>query len=87
MPWSNLFSLLLFLLMFTLGLSTAIALVETTTANLREFIPNRNGLIALFVCFNGFVLSIPYTLNNGFYFLDLVDYYLSSYCLGIFFKK
>jgi SNF family Na+-dependent transporter len=82
MPLSNIFSILIFTTLISLGLSSGVALVEGASGILSDAFPKvPKFVIALVVCVVGFIMGIPYTLHNGYYFLDLVDYFVSSYCL------
>eukprot|EP01080_Neovahlkampfia_damariscottae_P005225 gene5225-8837_t len=82
MPLANIFSILIFLTLISLGLSSAIALVECGSAVVHDAFPKvPKVVVAAATCIVGFILGVPYTLSNGYYFLDLVDYFISSYCL------
>lgn len=82
MPAPHVFAILLFLTMFSLGIDSAFALVESLNAVIHDKCPHWNiSLISVVVCLVGFLTGIPYCLTNGLYLMDAVDHYISDYCL------
>lgn len=82
MPIPHLFAVLLFITMFTLGIDSAFGLVESVNSVIHDqFHKVPLPIVALIVCIAGFICGIPYTLTNGFYLLDIVDHFISEYCL------
>jgi NSS family neurotransmitter:Na+ symporter len=82
MPASHLFAILLFLTMFTLGLDSAFALVESLNSVIHDHFPKIDlAYVSLIVCSMGALLGVPFCLTNGFYLIDAVDHYLSDFCL------
>jgi NSS family neurotransmitter:Na+ symporter len=82
MPVPHLFALLLFVTMFTLGIDSAFGLIESVNSVMHHQFPKVPlSIISLIVCIAGFLAGIPYTLSNGFYLLDIVDHFVSDYCL------
>jgi SNF family Na+-dependent transporter len=82
MPIPHLFAILLFITMFTLGIDSAFGLVESVNSVVHDQFHNIPlSAIALIVCAAGFVSGIPFTLSNGFYLMDIVDHFISDYCL------
>ncbi|EFC48816.1 sodium-dependent transporter [Naegleria gruberi] len=45
-----------------------------------KMLTNRN-VATFIVCLVGFILGLPFTLNNGYYLIRIVDHYISNYCL------
>jgi len=82
LPASPLWAVLFFLMLFTLGLDSQFAIVETILTGILDFIPRlrpwKTVVIAL-VCATGFVLGLPLCCPGGPYLLDLLDYYAASW--------
>lgn len=80
LPW--LFSLLFFLMLFTLGIDSAFSLVEainTAFTDRTETIKTEK--ISFWVCLFGFLAGIIYTTRAGLYFLDIIDHFVTNYDL------
>ncbi|KAL0477308.1 sodium- and chloride-dependent GABA transporter [Acrasis kona] len=82
MPIPHVFAVLLFVTMFTLGIDSAVGLTESVNGVIHDqFHKVPLSVISLIVCIAGFVAGIPFTLTNGFYLMDIVDHFVSDYCL------
>lgn len=84
MPFSNLWSMVLALTLFTLGIDTAFSLVEAVSTVLWDTewgrtIPRK--LIALIICVLGFCGSLLFVSSWGYTFFDVVDHYISVYLM------
>jgi len=84
MPFSNVWSIVLSLTLFTLGIDTAFSLVEAVSTVLWDTewgrtIPRK--LIALIICALGFCGSLLFVSSWGFTFFDVVDHYISVYLM------
>merc|ERR1719312_1843829 len=77
LPVQTLWSILFFLMLFTLGLDSQFAIVETILTGILDYCPNlrpRKTLVVAGVCFFGFFVGLPFCCPGGSYLLDLVDY-------------
>ena len=72
----QLFSVLFFLMLFTLGVGSASALTGCVITIIADEFPKWNkSLITLGVCIVGFLLGLFYCTPQGQYILTLVDHY------------
>ncbi|CAK8672268.1 unnamed protein product [Clavelina lepadiformis] len=85
MPISPLWAVLFFLMLFTLGLDTMFATLETIVTSFTDVFPTtlrrHKALFTLAVCVVLFLLGIPLVTQGGFYYLHLMDSYAASYTL------
>mmetsp|Transcript_5779 Transcript_5779/g.8502 ORF Transcript_5779/g.8502 Transcript_5779/m.8502 type:complete len:600 (-) Transcript_5779:4-1803(-) len=73
---------ILFLMLFSLGVDSVFAQVESVTSVLHDAIPIAPvPLLAFIVCFFSFILGVPLTFSNGYYVIEIVDHYLANYAL------
>jgi len=82
LPVPTLWSILFFLMLFTLGLDSQFAIVETILTGILDYCPNlrpRKTMVVAGVCFLGFFVGLPFCCPGGSYLLDLVDYYAASW--------
>jgi SNF family Na+-dependent transporter len=84
MPAPNLWSLILAVTLFTLGLDSAFSMVEATSTvvsdtTIGRMLPRK--LIALILCGTGCCCSFVFCFNWGFTYFDTVDHYLAVYLL------
>ncbi|XP_071098434.1 sodium- and chloride-dependent glycine transporter 1-like [Haliotis cracherodii] len=80
LPLSQLWSVLVFLMMMTLGLDTTVPSLEITQETLADQFPalaKRRWLLLLIVFLPCFLLALPYTTQSGIFVLTLVDWYSS----------
>ncbi|TRY73528.1 hypothetical protein TCAL_03333 [Tigriopus californicus] len=76
--WSFLF----FAMLFTLGLDSQFAIVETILTGILDFAPQWRGkktLIVGIVCIVGFFCGLPLTCEGGGYVLDFLDFYAAGW--------
>ncbi|XP_021362137.1 sodium-dependent proline transporter-like isoform X1 [Mizuhopecten yessoensis] len=87
LPSPPIFAFLFFFMLFTLGLDSQFAMMETVISGITDVFPrqlrSRKALFTFFCCMVGFVLGIPQTCKGGIYLLTLVDWYSGSYNLMI----
>merc|ERR1719186_1008388 len=82
LPLPTLWAILFFLMLFTLGLDSQFALVETILTGILDFLPAlrpKKTLVVGAVCMIGFIVGLPLTCPGGPYLLDLLDYYAASW--------
>ena len=82
----NLWAIMLSLTLFTLGVDSAFSMVEATATVICDTRWGRQfprAFVAFVLCLLGFVLSIPFCTNWGFFLFDVVDHYLANYLLII----
>ncbi|XP_050671242.1 sodium-dependent nutrient amino acid transporter 1-like [Leptidea sinapis] len=72
----QLFSVLFFLMMFVLGIGSAVALLSTINTVLIDAFPRvRTPYMSAISCTSGFLIGLVYVTPSGQYILELVDYY------------
>lgn len=84
LPAPNLWTLVLALTLFTLGLDSAFSMIEATSTVITDtafgkMLPRK--LIALILCCCGVCFSFVFCFNWGFTYFDVVDHYLAVYLL------
>ncbi|XP_046542830.1 sodium- and chloride-dependent glycine transporter 2-like [Haliotis rubra] len=80
LPLSQLWSVLVFMTMMTLGLDTTVPSLEITQETIADQFPSlakRRWLLLPIVFLPCFLLALPYTTQAGVYVLTLVDWYAS----------
>lgn len=82
LPFAGLFSICFFLMLLTLGMSSALSLVEAVNTSFEDKYkkPNKTK-ISFFVCLVGFLLGVIFVTGAGIYFLDIVDHFITDYGL------
>jgi len=78
LPLPTLWAILFFLMLFTLGLDSQFAIVETLLTGVLDYNPrwrSKKVLVVAAVCTVGFILGLPLTCPGGGYLLDLLDNY------------
>lgn len=86
MPASPLFAVLFFIMLLTLGVCSAFALLEAFNTVLYDRVPwcdRHKSFSTLAVCFFGFLVGLLMTTNGGVHILDIFDHYLSDFLLVI----
>jgi len=82
LPISPLWSILFFSMLFTLGLDSQFAIVETILSGILDFAPKYRGkktIVVGILCTVGFIIGLPLTTGGGSYLLDLLDYYAAGW--------
>jgi solute carrier family 6 amino acid transporter-like protein 5/7/9/14 len=82
LPAAPLWAILFFLMLFTLGLDSQFAIVETILTGIMDFMPTlrpKKTMIVGAVCLTGFILGLPLCCPGGSLLLDLLDYYAASW--------
>jgi len=78
LPGAPFWAILFFAMLFTLGLDSQFAIVETILTGVMDFEPRlrrfKTPLVAV-ICTIGFLCGLPLTTEGGGYLLDLLDYY------------
>jgi len=82
LPAAPFWAVLFFLMLFTLGLDSQFAIVETILTGILDYMPKlrpKKTMIVGAVCFTGFILGLPLCCPGGGFLLDLLDYYAASW--------
>lgn len=82
LPAAPFWAVLFFLMLFTLGLDSQFAIVETILTGILDYMPKmrpKKTLIVGAVCGAGFILGLPLCCPGGGYVLDLLDYYAAGW--------
>lgn len=82
MPLPQLWAVLFFLVLFTVGLDSQFVHVQTITSAIVDSSPHllghRKRWVTLAVCILGFVLGLPFVTQGGQYVLKLCDWYVAA---------
>ncbi|KAL9644717.1 hypothetical protein ABK040_012371 [Willaertia magna] len=82
MPFPHLFCAFFLLALYTLAIDSCFGMMEGVNAAIHDTFPKlKLHWIALITCFLCFLFGIPYCLDNGYYLMDIVDHWLSDFCL------
>lgn len=82
LPAASFFSVCFFLMLLTLGIDSAFALTEASINVLRDFFGRRHERrIAAGVCAAGWLTSLLYATDGGYFFLEVVDHAVATYLL------
>lgn len=80
---ARLFGIIFFLMLITLGIDTAFAVLEANILPLEESTGiNRRKVSAVF-CGTGFLVGIFYTSQAGLFWIDIIDHITTSYGVSI----
>ena len=76
-------NLLLFLIIFLLGIASAFSLLEAMSTVVHDFVGNKIGrpIITLIITIACAATSIIYCLDIGLYLFDTVDHYINNYVM------
>jgi NSS family neurotransmitter:Na+ symporter len=77
------FGILFFLMLLTLGIDSAFSQIEPFVAGFTDKWHISKKLVLPVVCICGFLIGIIFTTRGGYYWLDIVDYFASSYGLTL----
>lgn len=77
----QLFGFLFFIMLFFLGISSAISLVEASSRGIIDKWRVRRTPLLLLLGITGFGIGVVFTTNAGILWLDIVDYFMSNWGL------
>jgi NSS family neurotransmitter:Na+ symporter len=77
------FGILFFLLLLTLGIDSAFSQIEPFVAGFTDKWGFKKKWVLPIVCVCGFLIGIVFTTRGGYYWLDIVDYFNSSFGLTL----
>jgi len=81
-PFASAFSVLFFVMLFTLAIDSAFSLVEAVCTVVSDKYPHlRRQDVSMYVCVTGFVAGMIFTTYAGLYYLDVADHYITHYGL------
>uniref|UniRef100_A0A2C9M8R6 Uncharacterized protein n=1 Tax=Biomphalaria glabrata TaxID=6526 RepID=A0A2C9M8R6_BIOGL len=85
MPLAPLWSVLFFLMLFTVGLDSQFGMFETIISSIIDEFPeklrHRKTVITALACFIEFLLGISCITQGGIYVLQILDWYSASFSL------
>ncbi|XP_059155826.1 sodium- and chloride-dependent glycine transporter 2-like [Physella acuta] len=85
LPISPLWSVLFFLMLFTVGLDSQFGMLETILSGVMDEYPQalrrRKTAITAVACFVEFLLGLPCITQGGIYVLQIMDWYCASFSL------
>ncbi len=84
MPFApGLFGAIFFLMLLTLGIDSAFAMVEAVIGALRDRWKISKLKAARIVCFAGLILGLPFCFSSGYHWLDIVDHWITVWGLAV----
>ncbi|XP_052231528.1 sodium- and chloride-dependent glycine transporter 1-like isoform X2 [Dreissena polymorpha] len=86
LPIPQLWSVLFFLMLLSLGIDSQFGVFETLSSGLLDTFPRlrkRKILVTACLCVILLLLDLPFTLNGGIYLYQLVDWYFAAFCVLI----
>uniref|UniRef100_A0ABM0GMB5 Transporter n=1 Tax=Saccoglossus kowalevskii TaxID=10224 RepID=A0ABM0GMB5_SACKO len=87
LPISPLWAILFFIMVFTLGLDSQFAMLETVITaifdELSYVVTKRKSLIIAIICIFWYLMGLPCVLNSGVYWVALLDTYSASFSVMI----
>ena len=81
LPYGRLFGFLFFFLLAIAGISSSISIIEAFTSAVQDKFSLGRKRIVTVICGIGFVGSLLFTTNVGFFWVDIVDHFLNQYGL------
>lgn len=75
------FSLIFYIMLFTLGIDSAFSLIEGVVAGLDKRGGWNKKKIMRITCLVGFIISFLYATKSGLYWLDIVDRYINNFAI------
>ena len=79
--WAPFFGVVFFLMLLTLGIDSAFALVEGAATPLKDHFGLKHTKVVTWLCLIGLGGGIVFVTRGGWYWLDVVDHFLSDYGL------
>ncbi|XP_071147754.1 sodium- and chloride-dependent glycine transporter 1-like [Mytilus edulis] len=86
LPLPQLWSVLFFLTLFTVGLDSQMVHIQTMTGAVFDNFPRANKkktVVTFIVCLSGFILGLTCLTQGGIYVLQLMDWYVASVSIMI----
>ena len=77
-PVGSVFGVMFFLMLLTLGIDSAFAMVEAAVAGITDKWIFPKGKAIIIFCIFGFLLGIPLTLGSGSHWIDIIDHWIGD---------
>ncbi|XP_018396371.1 PREDICTED: sodium- and chloride-dependent GABA transporter 1-like [Cyphomyrmex costatus] len=84
MPWSNLWAILFFVMLFILGLGSQFAGVQAINTAILDWRPDLRkyeSSVVLAICATCWLLAIPMVFDGGIYLFKLMDWHTASWAI------
>ncbi|KAG5312101.1 SC6A5 protein, partial [Acromyrmex insinuator] len=84
MPWSNLWAILFFVMLFILGLGSQFAGVQAINTAILDWRPDLRkyeSFVVLAICTTCWLLAIPMVFDGGIYLFKLMDWHTASWAI------
>ncbi|XP_053396453.1 sodium- and chloride-dependent glycine transporter 1-like [Mercenaria mercenaria] len=85
MPVPQLWAVLFFIMMITVGLDTQFGMFETLSSGIVDAFPHklakRKTLVTAAIACAMFILGLVFTTSAGIYIYNLIDWYASAFCM------
>ncbi|MBZ0266474.1 sodium-dependent transporter [bacterium] len=79
----ELIGVIFFLMLLTLGIDSAFAMVEAVIAAAHDRWKKRKVMLTRIICVAGFLFGLPFCFNGGIHWLDIVDHWVSTWGLAV----
>ena len=79
--WAPFFGIVFFVMLLMLGIDSAFALVEGFSTPIKDATGWKHVKITAWLCVIGLAIGILFVTKAGYYWLDIVDHYISDYGL------
>ncbi|XP_071946467.1 sodium- and chloride-dependent glycine transporter 1-like [Antedon mediterranea] len=87
LPGSQIWAFLFFFMLFTLGLDSEFAMMETVISAINDVLPPKQRkwkpLLTFVCCALGFILGLPCVTRGGMYVFQLMDWYSAGFSLMV----
>jgi NSS family neurotransmitter:Na+ symporter len=77
----QLFGVLFFVMLVTLGIDSAFSLVESVSAAIEDYVPMPRWLLNAALCVGAFSIGLLFATSGGLYWLDIIDHYINNFLL------
>ncbi|XP_041376368.1 sodium- and chloride-dependent glycine transporter 1-like isoform X2 [Gigantopelta aegis] len=85
MPIPQLWAVLFFLMLLTLGLDSQFGMFETLVSGMLEAFPNKLGnkrlLVTSALALGSYFIALPVVTNGGIYVFQLLDWFVAAFCV------
>ncbi|QSZ67781.1 sodium-dependent transporter [Methanofollis aquaemaris] len=75
----QLFGILFFAMLITLGVGSAFSLVQAVSASLTDYIRTERWILTGVICVAAFAVSLIYMTDAGLLWLDVIDHYVNNF--------
>jgi len=77
----ELFGVLFFIMLVTLGIDSAFSLVEAVSSGISDYTHMSGSTLKAIICVAAFAVSLIFMTNAGLYWLDILDHYINNFLI------